>query len=110
MIEFQCTVQEGYVPSTLRNELANTIESCCLEILGISQGPVNVSWVSVPKGFGFRGGHPSTTSLVRGKIPDGCDKDTRSKLMRCIGDEWCRITGTKQDELIVSARDMSWAG
>ena len=110
MIEFQCTVQEGCIPGTLRSELAHAIECCCREVLGMEQGPVTVSWVAIPKGFGFRGGHPSTTSLVRGKIPDGCDKGTRSELMKRIGDEWCRIAGAKKDELIVSARDISWAG
>ena len=110
MIEFQCTVQEGCIAGALRSELDHTIESCCLEVLGVDQGPVTVNWVDIPKGFGFRGGHPSTTSIVRGKIPDGCDEGTRSELMGRIGDEWCRITGAKQDELIVSARDISWAG
>ena len=110
MIQFQCTVQESYVPSDLRGKLANAIENCCLTILGQSQGPVAVNWTEIPKGFGFRGGHPSSTSQVRGRIPDGCNPDTRTLLLKKIGEEWCAITGAGQDELIVSARDEGWTG
>jgi len=110
MIRFQCTVQEGYVPLELRGGLANSIEDCCLTVLGSSQGPVTVNWIEIPKGFGFRGGQPSSTSQVRGQIPDGCNPDTRALLLKKIGEEWCAITGAGQDELIVSARDESWAG
>ena len=110
MIYFECTVQEGCVTDELRPRLRSAIEKVCNEILGEDQGPVNVSWVVVPKGFGFRGGQPSTTSLVRGRIPDGCARETRSRILESIGDSWCGITGASPNELMVSARDKSWSG
>lgn len=113
MVDFQCTVQEGQIPEALRGELAVAIEKACHEVLGpehAAEMPVAVEWIDIPEGFGFRGGKPSTTSLVRGKIPDGCDRETRARLLMRIGDEWCRISGKKQDEVIVSARDRSWLG
>ena len=110
MIEFQCTVQEGCIPQTVRGALAEAIKRVCNEVLGRDQGPVNVIWIEVPEGFGFRGGEPSTTSLVRGLIPDGCDSDTRAKLLREIGDHWYDISGTTEEQLVVSARDQSWKG
>ena len=75
-----------------------------------SEMPVAVEWIDIPEGFGFRGGEPSKTSLVRGKIPDGYDSEARNRLLREVGDAWCRISGGKEDELIVSARDRSWTG
>ncbi len=110
VITFECTVQEGCVSDELRPGLESAIEKVCDDVLGQDEGPVTVSWTVIPKGFGFRGGVPSTTSLVRGRIPDGCDRDTRSRILESIGDAWCRITGASQHELMVSARDWSWSG
>ena len=110
MITFECTVQEGCVSDQLRPDLASAIEKVCSDVLGRDQGRVNVSWTVIPKGFGFRGGEPSTTSLVRGRIPDGCDGETRARILESIGDSWCRITGASAHELMVSARDWSWSG
>ena len=110
MIHFECTVQEGCVSEDLRPSLASAIEKACNEALGHDEGPVEVSWTVIPKGFGFRGGQPSTTSLVRGQIPDGYDQVTRSRILKSIGDSWCQITGASPGELMVSARDRSWSG
>ena len=113
MVDFQCTVQAGQVSEDMRGILAQAIERACHEVLGSEPGselPVTVEWIEIPRGFAFRGGQPSTTSLVRGKIPDGCDRETRSRLLMTIGDEWCRISGSGQDEVIVSARDRGWSG
>lgn len=110
MIDFECTVQEGCVADDLRPRLAEALASACNKTLGADKGPVNVSWVVIRKGFGFRGGKPSTTSLVRGRIPDGCDRETRGRLLNAVGESWRRVTGASEDEVIVSARDRSWAG
>ena len=110
MIDFECTVQEGCVGADLRPRLEQAVESVCNEVLGVESGPVNVSWVEVRKGFGFRGGEPSTTSLVRGRIPDGCSRETRGRLLHALGETWRRIAGAAEDEVIVSARDRSWTG
>ena len=48
MIEFQCTVQEGCIPQTVRGALAEAIKRVCNEVLGRDQGPVNVIWIEVP--------------------------------------------------------------
>ena len=111
MIHFECTVQEGCVQDALRPALGSAIESACTNILGDRAcGSVEITWSVIPKGFGFRGGQPSTTSQVRGRIPDGCDRETRTHLLTSIGDSWCRITGASPEELMVAARDQSWSG
>jgi len=110
MIEFYCTVQEGCIPDSIRGSLEEAIKQCCFNALGEDQGPVDIGWSEIPEGFGFRGGRPSTTSIVRGRIPDGCDTETRTKLLMSLGDEWCRITGAGKDEVLVAARDWSYKG
>ncbi len=110
MVSFECTVQEGCIDEHLRPNIASSLETVCLDILGPESGPVNISWVVIQRGFGFRGGLPSTTSLVRGYIPDGCDDATRQRLLRTIGDIWCRLSGTSEHELVVAARDEGWSG
>ena len=110
MIEFLCTVQEGCIPENMRGELEAVIEKTSLEILGHASGPFSITWAEIPRAFGFRGGNPTTTSHVRGQIPDGCDKETRERLMKEIGERWYDITGQTEDELIVAARDEGWEG
>ena len=110
MINFQCIVQEGCIPESVRADLEKSISGISLRILGNDQGPVNISWSEIPKGFGFRGGEPSTSSLVRGQIPDGCDSATRAKLLIDLSRSWYDISGTTEEELVISARDMSWQG
>lgn len=110
MVTFELFVQEGCVPDESRTRIVEDIEAICAEVLGAESGPVSVSWTVVPKGFGFRGGEPSTTSLVRGRIPDGYGPDVRARFLRAIGESWCNLTGATQDELMVSARDWSWTG
>ena len=110
MTWFECTVQEGCVDESLMLGLESALGITCVDILGPEAEPVKVSWVVIKRGFGFRGGEPSTTSLVRGRIPDGCDGETRAHLLRAIGDAWCRLTGAGEHELVVSARDQSWSG
>ena len=53
---------------------------------------------------------PSTTSNVRGVIPDGCDQKTREALLSQIGENWCSVSGVLEDEVIISMRDRSWNG
>jgi hypothetical protein len=110
MINITCTVQQGSIPEGIQPKLSDALTDSCKDILGSNQGPVNISWTEVPSGFGFRGGLPSTTSLIRGSIPDGCSTDKRKKLLQRIGKEWSEITRTDVDECVVSFRDESWAG
>ena len=110
MISFDLYVQEGCVSAELRPDIEAALGPVCIEVLGENAGPVEFSWTEIRKGFGFRGGRPSTTSLVRSRIPDGCDRATRARFLRSLGDEWCRITGATEHEVVVSARDWSWTG
>ena len=110
MVAFELFVQEGCVPQELRARISGAIEGICLDVLGPDAGEVSVEWTVVAKGHGFRGGKPSTTSLLRGRIPDGCDRGTRAQFLMAVADAWRRITGAAEDEVIVSARDWSWAG
>ena len=110
MIDFLCTVQEGCIPENVREELESAIEKTSISILGSAKGPFSISWAEIPRDFGFRGGKPTTTSHVRGQIPDGCDSETRERLMKEIGERWYDITGQTEDELIVAARDEGWKG
>lgn len=110
MVTFEFFVQEGCVADESRARIVADVEGVCAAVLGAEAGPVSVSWTVIPKGFGFRGGEPSTTSLVRSRIPDGYDSDVRARFLRSIAATWCNLTGATEDEVIVSARDWSWTG
>ena len=105
MISFNCTVQEGLIPDSIRPELISELTRISVSVMGASADDVDVQFTEIPHGFGFRGGELSTTSLVRGQIPAGCEQELRVEFMQQICDMWCRVTGCTTDELVVSARD-----
>ena len=110
MINCICNVQQGCIPTSIRESLEKGIITACHDVLGQEQGPIEFLWTEVPTGFGFRGGYPSTTSQVAGSIPDGCTQEKRELLLRKICDSWSSISGTTEDEAIISIRDESWSG
>lgn len=105
MTSFNCIVQEGLIPPRLRPALKSALARISTSLLGGSPDEVAVEFTEIPRGFGFRGGELSTTSMVRGSIPPGCVQEVRVDLMQQICDMWCATTGCAPDELIVSARD-----
>ena len=104
-VSFICTMQEGQVADDVRAELADGLRQVTTDVLGEAPDDVPVDFSDIPTGFGFRGGEPSTTSLVRGSIVGGVTQDVREDLMRRICDMWMEISGCTVDELVVSARD-----
>lgn len=104
-VSFNCTMQEGQVGEEMRAKLAIALRQITRDVLGESPDDVPVEFTDIPKGFGFRGGEPSTTSLVRGSIVGGVTQDVREEFMRRICDSWMEISGCSVDDLVVSARD-----
>ena len=105
MIDFTFIVQEGCVPEEIRPKLVSDLAKVATSILGGDPNAVEAEFTEIPNGFGFRGGEVSTTSMLRGRIPPGCDQETRVRLMRAMSDVWTAATGCSEDELVVSARD-----
>ena len=110
MITFECTVQEGDVPEEIRPHLAAELARISTSILGGSPDDVDVEFIEIPRGYGFSGGELASRSAVKGLIPDGCEQETRHRLLREISDRWCEITGCSTDDLVVSAHDRSHQG
>ncbi len=75
------------------------------EDLGGSADDVTVMFAEIPRGFGSRGGEPSTTSLVATSVPEGFGQPAREALLRALNDCWCAVTGCRADELVVSTGD-----
>ena len=105
-VSFNCTMQEGQIGEETRATLAAGLQQITQDVLGESPDDVPVTFSDIPSGFGFRGGEPSTTSLVRGSIVGGVTQDVREDLMRRICDMWMEISGCTVDDLVVSARDV----
>ena len=108
MIEFDVTVQEGCIPEGIRPDLEAALRTICGEVFGAGGRPVTFSWSEIPRGNGFRGGEPSTTTMLRGVIPDGCDQATGERFLMNIGEAWYRIAEVDEHDLVASARDRSW--
>lgn len=110
MFFFNCVVHQGYVPEEIRSDLVTGLVRVSTSILGGSPDDVDVTFIEIPRGYGFTGGEPASKSAVRARIPDGCEVATRNRLMREITDMWCDIVGCSSDELGVSAADQSYNG
>ena len=104
-VNFRCTMQEGQIDADTRVRLADGLRRTVHDVLGELPDAVPVDFSDIPTGFGFRGGEPSTTSLVNGSIAGGVAQDVREEIMRRICDMWMEISGCTVDELVVSVRD-----
>ena len=104
-VRYDCTMQEGQIGEDARARLANGLRDVTERVLGAGADEVSVDFSDIPQGFGFRGGEPSTTSLVRGSIVGGLEQPVRVELMSAICDMWMEISGCTVDELVVTARD-----
>ena len=105
-VSFNCTMQEGQIGEDVRSQLAAGLQQITQDVLSEAPEDVPVTFSDIPAGFGFRGGEPSTTSLVRGSIVGGVSQDVREELMRRICDMWMESSGCTVDDLVVSARDV----
>lgn len=108
MIKFECIVQEGTVPEVLRPRLAAELVRISTSLLGGSPDDVEVEFNEIPRGFGFRGGKPSTTSIIGARIPEGSEQQKRAQMLREIGVMWCEIVGCSTDEFAAWARDQNY--
>lgn len=104
-VVYHCTMQEGQIGAAQRVRLADGLVKLTGRVLGVSANEVAVAFSDIPRGYGFRGGEPSTTSLVRGSIQGGLGQSVRVDLMRAICDMWMELSGCSVDELVVTARD-----
>jgi phenylpyruvate tautomerase PptA (4-oxalocrotonate tautomerase family) len=106
--QYNCIVQEGHLTEAMRPQLVAVLEQITSEVLEIPAADVEVTFREFPHGAAWRGGELSTTSLVRGTIPPGCEQPVREQLLRAICDIWSRITGCDEDEIVVSAVDSDY--
>ena len=108
MITFRCLVQEGCIPLEMRPRLVSGLMRTTAEVMRTAPDDVTVEFEEIPRGDGYRGGELSTTSLVRGVIPPGCEQPVREQLLMGLGEMWCEITGCGTDEVVISARDQDY--
>ncbi len=105
MISFACIVQEDAVPDSVRETLSTELARIGTSIFGGDAEKVTVDFTEIPSGSGFRGGEPSSASLVSSSVPVGTDAEARTRLLQEVNDMWYRVTGCASDDLLVSALD-----
>ena len=98
-----CLIQEGTISSTDERQLEAGLENIVEKHLA---SQVKLSWVVIPEGNGWKGGEPSTTSLVLLTTPD-IEQDARTDLLQAICDLWTEVTDYSVDEIMISAPPLS---
>ncbi len=105
MPQYVCMVQEGQAPHRLRDRLALALQHLATETFGENPAEVEIRWVTIPAGFGFTAGKPSTSSLIARSVPTGFADDDRTAFMRRVSDLWREVTGCHPDEVVVTTLD-----
>ena len=98
-----CLLQEGQLSQANMSRLEKDIENVVEEHLASG---VKQSWVVIPKGNGWIGGEPSTSSLVLLTTPD-IEQAARVDLLGAIRDLWTEFTGCSVDEVMINAPPLS---
>ena len=105
MPDYACIIQEGQTPSRVQAELAEGLKRIGRELLGDTEAGAEISWITVPEGFGFTAGVPSTSTLVVRSVPVGFPDDEREAFMTRVCDLWTEVAGCTTDEIVVTAFD-----
>ncbi len=105
MPDYVCIIQAGQTPARKQGELAEGLKRIGRELLGDSETGTEVAWVTVPEGFGFTAGRPSTSSLVVRSVPVGFPDAEREAFMTRVCDLWKEVAGCSTDEIMVTAWD-----
>ena len=105
MPDYACIIQEGQAPSRKQAELAEGLQRIGRELLGDSGAGAEISWITVPEGFGFSAGVPSTSTLVVRSVPVGFPDDEREAFLTKVCDLWTGVVGCTKDEIVVTAFD-----
>lgn len=104
-IDYACTMQEGQIGPDVRERLAQGLRHVSADILGPDAADAPVRFIDIPQGFGFRGGEPSSTSLVRGTAGEPLEQPLRERLLNAIQDMWLETAGCTTDDLVATVRD-----
>jgi len=98
-----CLIQEGKISPEEMRSLERGIENIVEKHLASS---VNLSWVIIPEGNGWRGGEPSNSSLVLLTTPD-IEQPARVDLLAANRDLWTEITECTVDDIMITAPPLS---
>ena len=105
MARVVCMVQQGQASERKQDELAERLAALGRETFGDPPGDPDLRWVSIPDGYGFTAGRPSTSSLVIRTVPPGYPDDQREAFLLRVCDLWQDVTGCTKDEIVVTAFD-----
>jgi hypothetical protein len=103
--DYACIIQEGQTSSRKQVELAQGLQRIGRELLGDSEAGAKIRWITVPEGFGFTAGAPSTSTLVVRSVPVGFPDDERHALLTRVCDLWTQVVSCTKDEIVVTAFD-----
>ncbi len=105
MAHYACIVQAGQTAEREQARLSEGLKQLAREAFGDAPELVEIRWISVPEGFGFTAGQPSTSSLVIRSVPVGFEEARRERFMSKVTRLWQEVTGCTADEIVVTALD-----
>ena len=105
MAEAVVMIQEGQEPERRREALAAGLARIGRECFDDGSTPDEVRFVTIPRGFAWTAGEPSTSSLVIRSVRPGLALAERERFLRAVCDLWVDETGCSIEEIVVTAWD-----
>ena len=105
MPHYVCMVQAGQAAERARPRLSAGLERIGRELLADPTEGIEIAWHTIPRGFGFTAGAPSTSSLVVRSVPVGFPEAEREVFMSRVCELWTQATGCTPNEIVVTALD-----
>lgn len=103
---YECLTAAGNVPDAVKSQVAKEITRIHCEATGAPPLFVHVMFPELPHGAHYTAGKIDThATIIRGGIRAGRSLESRQKIMKAISESWCRLTGQKDGDLMITLQD-----
>ena len=107
-IKVICSIQEGALPPETKNQWESTLANLYMKHLSTPVS-LKVIWLSIPSGQAFLAGKADSTATLLVPVPNHTPQALRAQFLYGVLDEWCGLTATKRDEVVISAANVELA-
>lgn len=103
-----CSIQEGALSANIKNQWQAKLEELYLQHLSMPMH-LTLIWLSIPKGQAYLAGQADNTATLLVPVPNGTAQVVRAQFLYAVLDAWTELTGSKRDEVVISAANVELA-
>jgi len=103
---YQFTVPAGSATAGKKAEVAAAVTAVHAQVTGAPRDYVNCSFMEVPPGSIFAGGHAVEGGRMVGIIRQGRSEQVKRKLMMALADAWTSVTGEAAEDIALFVHEI----